>query len=95
MIHCTTCDQPAMFSNPATDGKNVFASVDNEHLVFTVRGREAVRRLFPTIPTTVQFEKRVRQVATRDYGPGDTEEGQNVFVNCRSSDSTAAFPSPL
>jgi hypothetical protein len=90
MIHCTTCDVPAMFSNPSTVRKNVFASAENDHLVFTVRGREAVRQLFPTIPTTVKFEKRVRQVAMREYGPGDIEEGQNVLVNCRSSDSTAA-----
>ena len=89
MIHCTTCHAPAMFANPHVDRKNVFAGVDNDHLVFTVRGREAVRKLFPTIPRTVVFEKRVRQVVTREYGPGDTEESQNVFVNCRSSDSTA------
>ena len=90
MIHCRTCDQPAMFSKRDTDRKNVFASVDNDHLVFTARGREAVKQLFPTIPTFVTFDKSVRQVAMREYGPGDIEESQNVFVNCRSSDSTAA-----
>ena len=90
MIECTTCEPPAMFANPANDRKNVFATVEDDHLVFTVRGREAVRRIFSTIPTTVNFEKRVRQVAMREYGPGDIEESQKVFVNCRSSDSTAA-----
>jgi hypothetical protein len=90
MIHCTTCDAPAMYSNPSTVRRNVFASAENDHLVFTVRGREAVRQLFPMIPSTVEFEMRVRQVVTREYGPGDLVEGQNVLVNCRSSDSTAA-----
>jgi hypothetical protein len=90
MIRCTTCDQPAVFADPDVDRQNVFASVENDKLVFTVRGRDAVRSLFPVIPTAVRFETRVTHEAMREYGPGDIEEAQTVFVNCRSSDSTAA-----
>jgi hypothetical protein len=89
MINCVTCDG-AIFADPETDHKNVFASVEYGRLVFTVRGREAVKRVFPVIPSTVRFETRVRQIPLREYGPGDIQESQMVFVNCRNSDSSAA-----
>jgi len=90
MINCTTCDM-AVFSDPRKDPKNVYATVERGRLVFRVRGREAVRRIFPTPPMTVTFSTRARQVAMREYGPGDIEETQTVIVNCRSSDSSAAL----
>jgi hypothetical protein len=89
MINCVTCDG-AVFADPKTDHKNVFASVEDGRLVFTVRGRKAVKRIFPVIPATVSFESRVRQIPLREYGPGDNQESQRVFVNCRNSDSSAA-----
>jgi hypothetical protein len=89
MINCVTCDG-AWFGDPDTDHKNVFANVENGQVVFRVRGKEAVRRIFPTIPHTVTFETRVRQVAMPEHGPGDNEESQTVRVNCSNSDSSAA-----
>src|SRR6267143_3221904 len=89
MINCVTCDG-AVFADPGTDHKNVFASAEDGRLVFTVRGRNAVKRIFPVIPPTVSFESRVRQIPLREYGPGDNQESQRVFVNCRNSDSSAA-----
>jgi hypothetical protein len=90
MINCVTCHEAAVFRDPDTDHRNVFASVEDGRLVFTVRGREAVKHIFPVIPATVLFEAVVRQIALREYGPGDTQESQRVFVNCRNSDSSAA-----
>jgi hypothetical protein len=89
MINCVTCDG-AVFADPGTDHMNVFARAEDGRLVFTVHGRKAVKRIFPAIPTTVSFESRVRQIPLREYGPGDNQESQRVFVNCRNSDSSAA-----
>jgi hypothetical protein len=89
MINCVTCDG-AVFADPKTDHKKVFAAVENGQLVFTIRGREAVRRIFPTIPRRVTFEATVRHVVNREYGPGDAGGSQTVVVNCHNSDSSAA-----
>jgi hypothetical protein len=90
MIEGTAGDMSVMFADPETDRKNVFANVEDGRLVFTVRGRKAVKEIFPVVPSAVRFETTVRQVPMREYGPGDIGEAQNVFVNCHSSDSTAA-----
>lgn len=89
MINCVTCDG-AWFADPETDHKNVFANVENDQVVFRIRGKEAVQRIFPAIPRTVTFETRVRHVALPEYGPGDNEESQTVVVNCTNSDLSAA-----
>jgi hypothetical protein len=84
MINCTTCDM-AVYTDPERDSTKVFATVEGGRLVFNIRGREAVHRIFPSIPDTVTFSKTVRQTPLRDYGPGDTEESQTVLVNCRNT----------
>jgi hypothetical protein len=44
-----------------------------------------VHQIFPRIPETVTFVKRVRQTPLRESGPGDTEESQTVLVNCQTA----------
>lgn len=80
MIDCVTCDG-AVYADPETDYKKVFASVEkNGDLVFTIRGADAVRRIFPTVPDSVAFSKTVRQTPLPQYGPGDVEQSLNVRV---------------
>jgi len=81
MIDCLTCDG-AVYADPETDYKKVFATVEkNGDLVFTIRGADAVRRIFPTVPDTVSFSKTVRQTPLPQYGPGDVEESLAVKVS--------------
>jgi len=80
MVDCVTCDG-AVYADPETDYRKVFASVaKNGDLVFTVRGADAVRRIFPTVPDTVSFSKTVRQTPLPQYGPGDVEQALAVKV---------------
>jgi len=88
MIECTTCDG-AVFEDPDTDHTKVFATVENGRLVFVVRGADAVRRIFPTPPTSVTLSQTVRHIAQSQYGPGDVSSSQQVLVNCRNSDESA------
>ena len=88
MIECTTCDG-AVFEDPDTDHSNVFATIENGRLVFVVHGAEAVRRIFPRIPTTVTFTQTVRHTPLSQYGPGDVSSSQPVLVNCRNSNDSA------
>jgi len=69
--------------SPQTDRRNVFAAVENGKLVFVVRGRDAVRRTFPTRPGTIRFE-------VPSFDKTKLDLIQAVVVNCRSSGSTAA-----
>ena len=46
MIECTTCDELAVSEDPDTDHSRVFATVENNRLVFVIRGVDAVRRVF-------------------------------------------------
>ncbi|MEO8910009.1 MAG: hypothetical protein ABI408_07250 [Gemmatimonadaceae bacterium] len=89
MINCVTCDG-AVFEDPGTDHNNVFATVEDGSLVFVVRGAEAVRRIFPTIPATVRFHATIRDSPENDYGPSATHQGQAVIVNCRNSNVSRA-----
>jgi hypothetical protein len=84
MINCTSCDM-AVYLDPERDTTKVFATVEGGRLVFNVRGREAVRRIFSTIPDTVTFVRTVRQTPLPQYGPDDTENSQTVLVNCQST----------
>jgi hypothetical protein len=54
MTYCTTCE--AVASIPETD-PNVSADVKNGRLIFSVRGSDAVRRIFPVIPDSVTFSR--------------------------------------
>ncbi len=88
MVECTTCDG-AVFEDPDTDHSKVFATIENGSLVFVIRGAEAVRYIFPTMPTRVTFSQTVRHTALSQYGPGDVSSSQQVLVNCRNSDESA------
>jgi hypothetical protein len=89
MIVCRTCDGPAVFEDPDTDHSKVFATVENDRLVFVVRGAEAVRRIFPQTPTMVIFTQSVRHTPLPQYGPGEVSSSQQVLVNCRNSNESA------
>jgi hypothetical protein len=89
MIVCRTCDGPAVFEDPDTDHSKVFATVENDRLVFVVRGAEAVRRIFPQTPTMVIFTQSVRHTPLPQYGPGEVSSSQRVLVNCRNSNESA------
>jgi hypothetical protein len=85
MIECTTCDG-AVFEDPKTDHSRVFATVENGQLIFVVRGRDAVRRIFPTTPVTVTFSQNIQLPGPE--GPGRFNASQEVLVNCRNSDES-------
>jgi len=74
LIECMTCDGAA-FVHPQRDGDSVFATVERGRLVFNVRGREAVHRIFPVLPDTVTFIT----------GPTNVGSTQGVVVNCTPS----------
>jgi hypothetical protein len=63
--------------------------VENNRLVFVVRGAEAVRRIFPRTPTTVTFTQSVRHTPLAQYGPGEVSSSQQVLVNCHNSNESA------
>jgi hypothetical protein len=73
LTECTTCD--AVASIPETD-PDVFAEVKNGWLIFRVRGRKTVQRVFPAIPDSVTFSR-----AHRDP---DSEETFRVRVARKS-----------
>jgi hypothetical protein len=83
MINCITCDG-AVFVDTERDTTKVFATVEGGRLVFNIRGRAAVQRVFPTIPDTVTFVRTGRQAPLREHSPGDTENSQTVLVNCQT-----------
>ena len=87
MLECMTCDG-AVYEDPRTDHSKVFATVENGQLIFVIRGADAVRRIFPTIPATVRFEQTVRHGPMSQYGPGLISASQEVLVNCRNSDKS-------
>ena len=88
MVNCTTCDG-AVFEQPDTDHSKVFATVENNRLVFVVRGAEAVRHIFPRTPTAMTFTQSVRHTPLPQYGPGEVSSSQQVLVNCHNSDESA------
>lgn len=67
------------------DYKNVFATVEDGQLVFIVRGADAVRQIFPTIPSKVTFRAIIEETPQRRWGPGPVREYQTVIVNSRNS----------
>jgi hypothetical protein len=83
MIECLTCDG-AVFRDPKRDTTTVFATIEGGRLVFNVRGREAIHRIFPVLSQTVTFSRSIRQTPHSYYGPGEITETQVVIVNCSS-----------
>jgi hypothetical protein len=67
------------------DYKNVFATVEDGQLVFVVRGADAVRQIFPTIPSKVTFRAIIEPTPQRRFGPGPVREYKTVIVNDRNS----------
>jgi hypothetical protein len=89
MIKSTTSSL-GVTADPRTDYRNVFATVENGQLIFIVRGADAVRRIFPTIPSKVTFKAIITETPQRNYGAGQVRESQTVIVNCRNSDESPA-----
>ena len=90
MLPCHSCDPSAVYADPGADKRNIFALVEGEKVVFIIRGRDAVRHVFPVIPEVVNFSTMVRHKPAGKQELPDIEESQSVVVNCRSSDSTGA-----
>lgn len=63
------------------DRRNVFATVEDGHLVFIVRGAEAVATIFPTIPTQVTFRALREKGPPRRWGATSTHDYKTVIVN--------------
>lgn len=63
------------------DYRNVFATVENGQLVFIVRGADAVRQIFPTIPTRVTFRALTAKGPPRRWGPVSAHDYKTVIVN--------------
>jgi hypothetical protein len=82
-INCVTCDG-AVLDDRAIDHTKVFATVEDGWLIFIVRGADAVRHVFPVVPTSVTFSASIRQTPKRDYGPGYESEFIMVPVTRRS-----------
>ena len=65
------------------DRKNIFATVEDGHLVFIVRGTDAVRQIFPTIPSRVTFRATIETSKTHQHkwGNGSLHDYKTVVVN--------------
>lgn len=81
VIECTSCDG-AVYTDPQRDTNTVFATVERGSLVFNIRGRQAMHRIFRVLPDTVTFSRSVMQTPHPQYGPGEISETQVVLVNC-------------
>jgi len=63
------------------DYRNVFATVENGQLVFIVRGADAVRQIFPTIPSRVTFRAITAKGPPRRWGLASAHDYKTVVVN--------------
>ncbi|MFL5483666.1 MAG: hypothetical protein ACJ8AK_15900 [Gemmatimonadaceae bacterium] len=65
------------------DRKNVFATLEDGRLVFIVRGADAVRNIFPTIPSQVTFRAIIESTRTPQHrwGAGSVHDYKTVIVN--------------
>lgn len=52
---CLSCDLASIMRSDAA----LIATVEHDHVVFTVRGAAAVRRIFPVVPQAVTFIRRI------------------------------------
>ena len=76
-------DSPGINRMRNVDYKNVFATVEDGHLVFIVRGADAVRQIFPTIPSQVTFRAIIETTKTpqHKWGNGSVHDYKTVIVN--------------
>lgn len=77
------------------DHKNVFATVEDGHLVFIVRGADAVRQIFPTIPTQVTFRALRDKGPPHRWGATSTHDYKTVIVNNPNSPEIAETRRPI
>ena len=63
------------------DYKNVFATVEDGQLIFIVRGADAVRQIFPTIPAKVTFRAITAKGPPRRWGLASAHDYKTVIVN--------------
>ncbi|HMG96906.1 MAG TPA: hypothetical protein VK565_11435 [Gemmatimonadaceae bacterium] len=63
------------------DYRKVFATVQNGQLVFIVRGADAVRQIFPTIPSRVTFRAITAKGPPRRWGVASAHDYKTVIVN--------------
>jgi hypothetical protein len=80
-----TKDLAGFSYGPKADSRKVFASVDNGQLVFVVRGADAVRQIFPTIPSKVTFRAIIEDTPPHRFGSGSSHEYKTVMVNTPNS----------
>lgn len=78
-----------VIADPRKDNKHVFATVEAGQLIFIVRGADAVRRIFPTIPSKVTFRAIITETPERNFGVSSVRESQTVIVNCRNSEESS------
>lgn len=79
------------------DQKNIFATVDDGRLVFIVRGADAVRQIFPTIPSQVTFRAIIETTKTpqHKWGAGSVHDYKTVMVNNPNSPEVAEKGRPI
>ena len=70
---------------PKVDYRKVFATVEDGQLIFVVHGADAVRQIFPTIPTKVMFRAIIENTPPHRFGSGSRHEYKTVMVNARNS----------
>lgn len=81
----STKDLSGTARGPKVDNGKVFAIVDDGQLIFVVRGADAVRQIFPTIPTKVSFRAIIENDPPHRFGPGSVHEYKTVMVNTQNS----------
>jgi hypothetical protein len=81
---------PRGLSQRKIDHKNVFATVEDGQLIFVVRGAEAIKRIFPTIPSRVKFSAGAVDSPEPNYGVSSIVVTKMVTVDGRTSEKTPA-----
>jgi hypothetical protein len=71
------------------DHRNVYATIADGQLVFVVHGADAVRQIFPTIPSTVTFRALTMKGPPRRWGPASAHDYKTVVVNAATSPDIA------
>ena len=56
---CVTCKESAVSRSVPSDDPAVKAHVEGRSIVLTIEGRDAIRRIFPVVPESVTFSRRV------------------------------------
>lgn len=74
------------------DHNNVFATVEDGQLIFIVRGADAVRRIFPTIPSRVKFSAGAVDAPEPNYGVSSIVVTKTVTVDGQTPEKTSSKP---